>query len=803
MSHLRLWLRAGRRSPGALAFLVLSLGIALAGALAATALISSVSWRELPFARPESLITVEIQGRGASSRWWSWPEFQAVRSRPGPAIATVAGYTAADIAAASDDGRPPAALLGTMVTPEFFHLLGVGVAAGRLFTSGEHQPGAPRAVLLSHELWQARYGGDPKVVGRAIRLSMPRYLEEPGGTYVVVGILAPRTWLFWRRFDLVLPLRADGRLLADPRARLIEHVVARSHPHATVSTVQQSAPVMTTAVKSAGGADVMDAVSIAPLRSALFRDLQPKVQLVMAIAVAILLLAGTNVVVASSTTALEQRRDTAVRLAIGATPWRLSRDVGIHVVLTASAATLLAMVLYGAFIAALIGIMPDAWLARVPGGADAVVVGPIGVAALGVLALMLGAVSAGWMWSQLDRLTGPTILQGLPVDTPTRHRWRAVVVGAEVALSTAVVLVATTLSLQFSRLRNVDSGVDGDRTLALWINPDASTHREPGPRVAYFERLLDELRLVPGVESVGAIDLPFQFDWQPVAVRAPGRHQASLAALDRSATPSYLDVSGLALLAGRWLEASDRADAAGVAVVSRSLADALWPGRSAVGQTLQLDRDERPALVSIVGVVSDIRHAPHAEPARIVYRSVAQGAPTALYLLVRSHLTPADAAGLQTAIWRVDPDLAIDGPWAVQQWIEGRTAYVGFLTRLTALLAVVAVVLAAAGLHAISLYWVRAARRELGIRRAVGASHADVLWWFGRRWGAVVLPALAAGLLIQFAVMRTTASQVEAVEPASIIHLGLGSALMLGYASAAAGAAVLRALRTDETTLLR
>jgi hypothetical protein len=544
-------------------------------------------------------------------------------------------------------------------------------------------------------------------------------------------------------------------------------------------------------------------VSIAPLRSALFHDLQPKVRLVMAIAVAVLLLAGANVVVAASSAALEQRRDTAVRLAIGATPWRLSRDVGIHVMLTASVATLLAVVLYGVLIAALIGIMPDAWLARVPGGGDAVGVGPLGVVALGVLALMFGAASAAWMWSQLDRLTGPSVLNGLHVDTPTRHRWRAAVVGTEVALCTAVVLLATTLSLQFSRLRSVPLGVDGDRTLALWINPDVSTHRETAPRIAYFERLLEQLSLVPGVESVAGIDLPFQFDWQPVVVRVPDRQRASLAALDRSATPSYLDVSGLALLAGRWLRPSDRADAAGAVVVSRSLADALWPGRSAVGQTLHLDREGAETLVSVVGVVSDIRHAPHAEPARVVYRSLAQGAPSALYLLVRSRLRPADASALQTAIWRVDPDQAIDGPWAVKQWIEDRTAYVGFLTRLTAVLAVVAVVLAAAGLHGISLYWVRAARRELGIRRAIGASHADVLRWFGRRWSAVVVPALAAGLLLQFVVMRTAASEVEAVEPSSIVHLGLGSALMLGYASAAAGAALLRALRTDETTLLR
>lgn len=804
MWHLKLWLRDGLRNPGRLGFLILSLSVSLGGALAATALTAAVTWRGLPFAEAESLVKLEVRSRDGRSRWWSWPELQAMSHNPGPSFSAIAAYTVADVGIAAESGRPPDALLATLVSPGFFRVLGVSISAGRLFTDAEHQSGGARVVLLSHELWQRRYGGDPQVVGRTIDLSIPDYLGEPGGRHLVVGVLAPQTWLFWRRFDLVTPFRASPKLVSDPRSRLIEHVVARLGPDATVSSARDLAPLLTAAVKGAGGAEATDTVLLEPLRSALFRDLQPKVRLAMAIALVVFLLAGVNVVVAASSAALERRRETALRLALGAAPLRLARDAGVQVVLTAGVALVLAIVTSETFIAVILAIVPDAWMARVPGGSQAVRVDMMGVALSAVVVIALGVTSALWTWRQLGRLAmSPLLAAGQHNDAPDGRRWRAVVAG-EVGLCTAIVLVATTLGLQLWQLRRVDLGVRAERTSAFWINASAPAYADPTVRVAYFDRLLGELGRVPGVEAVGAIDLTFQFDWQATTVRpATAGEHPPLTVLDRAATASYLDVSGLTMIDGRWLHLQDRPGAADGAVVSKSLAQALWPNQRAVGRTLQFGAAENPMPVTVVGVVSDIRHAPQAQPARVVYRSVDRAAPRWLYVLIRTTLTPEQSSSIQSAVWRVDPNQALDGPWPVQKWIEDRTAYVEFLANFATILAGIGIVLAAAGLQALTLYWVQAGRRELGIRRAIGASHRDVLAWFGRRWAGVVAPAVATGILVQFALMHITASRIEAVHPASAVHVLVGTLLVVAYASGAAGTALMRALRTDERVLLR
>jgi putative ABC transport system permease protein len=805
MSPLELWIRRGLQHPGRTAFLLLSLSVSLAAAVASISLNSAVSWRALPFVDADSLVKLEVRNSEGQSRWWSWRELQAVALDAPPSLHAVAGYTVADVNIASEQGRPPQALLAMMVSPEFFRVLDVGASVGRLFTVTEHLSGGPRVVLLSHEVWQRRYGSDPRVVGRTIHLSTPEYLGEPDGGYLVIGVLAPETWLFWRRSDLVLPLRANPQLLSSPRERLVEHVVARLRPGATVAAARIQAPSLINRLTEIGGADATDMVIVDELRSALFRDLQPKLRLVLTIAVLVFVLACANVMIAASSAALERQKETALRLAIGATPRRLALDAGLQLSLTAVTASLLAIAVSGSFINVAVAYVPDSWLARVPDGPEAVRVDVAALTALVIVTFALATSSSFWTHRRFHRIAVSPLLDAIQHnDSPRRQRWRAVLVGGEVALCAAVLLIATTLGVQLWELRNAEVGVKADRTVAMWINASAAKYGSPASRVAYFDKLADELSRAAGVEAVGAVDLTFQFNWQTTAVRAGiGRQSAPIAALDRAATSTYLDVSGVTLLDGRWLEDQDRTGSPPVAVVSRSLADALWPNRRAVGQTLQLDasKSETPAIV--VGVVSDVRHAPQSRPARIVYRSVAQNAPAWLYFLVR---TPANANvvnEIQSAVWRVDPDQPVDGPWAIQEWIDNTTSDVRFLAALTAMLAGIGIVLAAAGLHALTGYWVEVSRRELGIRRALGADHADVLAWFGAKWAAVVGPAVLAALLLQFALLRTVVSQLEAVQPASIGQLALGTTTVAFYTAAAGAAALMRALRADERVLMR
>jgi putative ABC transport system permease protein len=802
---MRLWLRRLRARPVALGFLLLSLSVSLAGGLAAISLNTAVLWRALPFEGAESLVSLELRTDENRTRWWSGAEFASLAEAPLLPFVAMAAYTGVDINALSEPGRPPEALLGTMVSPDFFRTLGVGVRLGRGLTAADFSPGNPRVVVLGHELWQRRYGADPGIIGRAIRLAAPARLGEPDGDYLVVGVLRADTWLFWKRTDFVLPLRAANGAFADPHRHPIERVIARVAPGATTATGRLRASELLARVLTAGSTPRATGVVVADLKSTLFRDLRPQLLLVLTIAVLVLGLAGLNVVIGATAQALEGQRDTAIRVALGASPGRVALDAARQLALTVAAAGVTSVVLAMWFIGVVVSFVPDAWLARVPGAARAVY---LDASAAGVLVLVTGGIVGAvglWTYATVQRLTTGHLLASIqPVDTPHRQRWRAALVCIEIALCATTVTVATALLSQLWHLRTVDLGVRADHTLAVWINASPTAYADPVRRAAYFERLLDEARRIPGVESAAGIDLPFYFEWQSTAVRPDtDRSHAPITALDRVATVDYRDAAGLAIVDGRWIDARDDAGAPAIAVVSRSLADALWPNATAVGRTMQVGGETGRAIVTVAGVVSDTRTAPHSRPSLTVYRPVAQAPPPWLYLVVRTTPGANVVRPLTDAVWRTDPDQPVDGPWSVRTWIDDRTAYLSFLASFAALLAGLGVVLAAAGLHGLTTWWVESSSRELGIRRAVGASHASILAWYTKRWLGVVAPALIAGAALQAVLLRTAAPAIEGLQPASLGQLVVGAAIVALYAGAASGVALRRALRVDVQDLMR
>jgi putative ABC transport system permease protein len=172
-------------------------------------------------------------------------------------------------------------------------------------------------------------------------------------------------------------------------------------------------------------------------------------------------------------------------------------------------------------------------------------------------------------------------------------------------------------------------------------------------------------------------------------------------------------------------------------------------------------------------------------------------------VLVRTRPGTDISRAINTAVWRIDPDQSVEGPWAVRTWIDERTAYLRFLATLTALLAGLGVVLAAAGLQGLMTYWVEASGRELGIRRAIGASDRSILAWFTKRWLRVVGPALIAATLIQVGVLRVATTAIEGLQSASVGQLVTGGAIVVLYAAAASAFALWRALRVDPRVLMR
>jgi putative ABC transport system permease protein len=721
---------------------------------------------------------------------------------------SVAGYTAADFGALSEPGLPPEGLAATLASSELFAMLGIEPELGRLPEADAYLPGSERVVLISHELWQRRYRGAQGIVGRVIQLAGPEYLEGADGAYRVVGVLPARVWLFWKRFDLILPLKAGQARMNNPNRGLVERMVARLNEGTSLKTARAQGDSLLARANSAGATLPVSAIAVEPLQDALFVDLRPKLMTLLSIAGVVFLLAAVNVVMAVTVQALQRRRETAICIAIGASGRRVFSEAVRDNAITVIAGALLGAGLAAVLTWVVIEQAPDGWLARVPAQASAFRldgrVTALLVVATGALTALCGAAA----YASVCRLSPWSLIgSAMAGESKRSSLWRSGLVAGEIALCAAVVITATVLGLQLRALGAVDLGVETDRTTAVWLNLSASKYPDQSSRTTYYARLLEEIGRLSGVEAMGGVDLPFHQGWQTARVRRDLPEAIAESALSRAATPGYLVAGGLDVVDGRWIEDSDREGSRAVAVVSETLARALWPGQRAVGQLVHVDSgtpSRGPVVLTVVGVVSDTRRAPHLLPDRTLFRPVSQAAPPWLYLVVRSAKSPPDLiTAIGTAVWRIDPDQVIDGPWPMSDWVDDRTADIRFVVLLTTILAGLCALLAAAGLYGLTAFWVVQSAPDLGVRRAIGAGDRQILAWFTRQWAAVVVPGLICGLLLQAVANRIVVAGIEGLQPPSWPQIAIGLALIGACSVGAAVAPLLRALNTDAVSLMR
>lgn len=806
-SALRLWLRQASTHTALTLFLVLSLAVGLGGGVFAMTLNSVVLWRSLPFDNAEDLVTVRATNAEHQPRWLSWQELEAIAAQPVGPFSSLAGYTAADFNALSEPGLPPEPLGATLVSSTFFDTFRITPAIGQVPARDTYGASRDRVVLLSHDFWQRRYKSAPDILGRAIRLSRPEYLGGGDESYRVIGVLPPETWLFWKEFDIVLPMQADASRISDPSAGVFERAVARMTPEATLAQAHASTSILADHIRAAGSTRSLAGVSIAPLQDAIFADLKPSFTVILWLAIMVFSLAALNIVISTIAQAATQRRSTAIRIAVGANYGRLFGDAIRQHAITLGIAAGLGLALAQWLVLSVGSQMPDGWISRIPGQLSALKVdGQVLAWLCAALATMLVLSSSAV--HGVTRRVQPWLLLGWSAseDAHRSKRWRSILVGVEIALCAAVVTTTLTLVSQLLTLQDVPLGVDRTRTSAVWINLGESDFAKPEARIAYYDRLLREAGSIPAIEAIGGVSHPFNLGWQSVQVSdASAREQQAVIALDRSATPGYLLASGLRLLEGRWFTDSDRISAPDVAVVSKSLASARWPNASSIGQQLEATDDNGVAKhATVVGVVSDTRHAPHQPPDRMLYRAVAQSPPPWLYVIVRAR--PGDStaiAALNDAIWRVNPDQPVDGPWSVEEWVDGRTRHLRFLTLISVVLGAVGLVLAAAGIYGLMSWTVTTSRRSIAVRRAIGASNRDIHGWFAGQWTRIVLPGLAGGWLLHSLWTSVLIAEIQGLQTPGSVVVGAGIGLVAVAAAVATAVPLRDALKEDSASLMR
>jgi putative ABC transport system permease protein len=788
------------RRPAFSAIAVLSLGLAIGGNSLIYGMLDGFVFRPFSYPDPDRLIAIGVTFPKLSS------ETSYIETLSPAEYMDIRGSRSFTHIAAFDlgnrnisGGDVPERVFTGLLLDDLFPVIGMRPALGRGFTAAELAPNGPAVAIISHRLWQSRFGGDPDVLNRAIRVS--------GRAATVVGVMPPGLVLIGT--DLWIPWGADPA--AVPRNVRQFNVLGRLAPGASLDQANAELASIARRVEQSEKGTFAEyenwRLTATPWAAALLKDVRPAAFVLLAAVGLVLLIACanlTNLFLARSST---RQRELAVRLALGAARWRLTRLLLSESVLLAIAGGALGVVI--------------AWAGLK--GADALVPGQFQMLGLqaGINARVLWwslalAVASGLLVGLLPALQATHTVphESLKADVRTGgsrggRRVRNVLVVAELALSVILLLGATLLMRSFLNIQRVDRGFDADGVLTMRLTLPRERYPEDAAG-AFFDRLSEHLAALPGVRAVSAASQfpPMgAFDTQFRLERRQEQGETLPTALITVMTPSYFETLRVPLRAGRILSPADRLDSPPVVMVNQAFVNRYLVGVDPLGERLMVGPPDRQGpWATIVGVAADYRNNGVTQPVRPeIFVAVRQQTIwNQLFMLVRADVPPAVLLpSVRQTVSLLDPEQPI---YQIQT-LEEALAASSFQQRISALLssvfAAVALTLAAIGIYGVMSYAVSSRTHEMGVRIAVGAERRDVIWLVLGH----VLRLAAAGLAIGVVVLILAGRALEgllfgvrAADPGTIAAV----ALILGaVALLAAWAPAARASRIDPIEALR
>jgi predicted permease len=767
----------------------LTLALGIGATTSVFTIVDAVTRRPMPYPQADRLVTVWAtfpEWRTRVGADWdrvalSWPEYLDLRAATSTLeeLALDGGHRAV-----LTEGAPEE-LSGRIVTASFFGLLGAAPVLGRTFEPRE-DAGAAQVVVLNHDLWRRKYGGDAAVIGRIIRLD-----DKP---YEVVGVLDPG-FRYGERADYWIPFGAvPDRLDRGDRGF---RATARMRPGATIDDVQRDAERIRRAVEptTTRGAAVARPFD----REA--RPAMPLLLLLSGAAAILLVVACANVAGLLLGEAVWRRREMIVRSALGASPRHLVRHLLVESGTLAVAGAALGI--------ALAYLLTPLLIARAPAGIPHLDEVGVDLRALGFASLLMIGTTLICGCGPSMALARRTRAEHLRDDgraSPRSQRMQSTLVVAEIALTMALLFGAGLLVTSVSRLNQVHPGFEHASLLTVRVRPPASRFDDPDRRRVFDQAVLDRLSALPGVRSVAWVG-PLAFSGQAatnviqIEGHEPGPGEPKPEAQTRAVTPEYFATLRIPVLRGRAFSAADGDAAPRVAIVSSLFERQYSPRASAIGLRFRWQRD----WWTVVGVVGDVKHQGLEAPElRTFYVPAAQRPGRANQLVLRVATSPERLAAAATAaIHGVDPEVLIQDVAAMDQLIDRTLFDDQYRATLASAFALFAVLIAGVGLYGTLARSVTDRRREIGIRIALGARPARVLRLVLRQGGSLVLGGLVLGSLGAVATGR--AIQALTFGVGSFNPWILGAAVgMLGLVAAAAIAGpARRAARVDPMVVLR
>jgi len=794
------------KTPVFTAVAVLSLALGIGANTAIFSLCNAMLFKPLPYAEPDRIVMLSERmpdgklSTVAPANFVDWRNVS--RSFNGMAAVRASSFASSFILGGQSEASR---LVGGEVSSSFFSVLGVRFMLGRNFLPDEDLPGHDRVVILSYAAWSERFGADRDIAGKAITLN------DEG--YTVVGVL-PAGFQFGStaedfqarsQADIWVPLALDPQKLQ--RGSHILHVVARLKPGVNLVQAQAELDVMAANLAQQYPKDNKDkGVAAVPLTDQLTGSVRVALETLLGAVGLLLLIACANVANLLLGRAAARQKEMAVRIALGATRWRLAQQLLTESLFLAGLGGIAGFVLAVAAIAALTPQLP-ADLSRAAG----IAVDMRMLIFTAVISLVTGILfGLSPLFTTSFENAGESLKQNNRFASGIQTRLRSGLAVAQIAIAIILLIGAGLTVKSFWALMHVAPGFRSENILTARLSLPGSRYPD-NRRIAALEReVLESLRGKPGVQSAGfATYVPLSGldnDWAFLIEGRPplpvGTHNV---AEYRPVSAGYFETIGIPLLRGRSFTPADTAEAPWVVVINDSMAREYWPSENPIGQRLQIPG--WPTWGTVIGVVGDVLHegldrAAKAEMYLPVEQSLnIENDPT---IVVRAEIPAGAAAGeLRAAVSAIDPAIAVDRIETMQQLVSGSVAQPRFRTMILAAFSLLALVMASIGIYGVMNYLVIQRTREFGIRLSLGATPTDVLRLVLGRAAILIGAGTCLGLVGSVLLVRLITKLLFGTAPLDPLTFASVPVLLAAVALAASYIPARRATKVDPLVALR
>ena len=801
IKDVRFAIRGLLKHPGFTAIAVVTLALGIGGSTSIFTVVNAALLRGLPYKSPDRLYHLweQTPKQEFPKREFSYPDYQDYQQNS--VFEGLAAYTGGG-AILSGQGDPES-LNAPRVNAAFFSVLGVEPLLGRTFQNSEDNQNGPKVTVLTYGLWQRRFGADPNIIGRGLTIN--------GESYTVIGVLPASFQFALRSADLFLPYQPTQAQLTR-RYMHGTNLIGRLKPGKTPEEAQSELNLIAGRIEqqfSDSHAGIK--ARVVPLQEEIVGNVRPILLVLLGAVGFVLLIACANVASLLLTRSIARQKEVAIRSALGASRWRVIRQLLTESLLLSLAGGIAGLLIAYWSVPALVSVLPQSQLSAMPFLTSLRI--DTGILAFSVaLSLLTGLIFGLAPALQSSKLDLNEALKegGRQTSAGAGHRLRSAMVVTEIALAVVLLVGAGLMMKSLLRLLQTNLGFQTENLLTMTVILPPAKYTDVNQQINFNDQLRQHVQSLPGVVGAGTVNiLPvnsgnttrFIIDGDPVP--PPGKEtEANI----RTVSDDYFKTLGVPLLAGRMFDEHDGPNNPGVVIIGKTIADRMFAGRDPVGRQLRYASVQAPP-VQIVGVVGDVKITGIDEAIRpVLYYPFRQSSSIFANLVARTNSDPNTLAGaIRNEVRTLEPDAAILNVRTMDEMIAQTPA--SFMRRFPALVigifAGVALLLASIGIYGVVSYSVSQQTHYIGVRMALGASPADILKMVLKQGLLLALLGVGIGVGAALGLMRLLRTLLYQVSATDVTTFAIVTGTLFVVALLACFLPARRATKVDPLVALR